>query len=370
MKKTTNTLFWLYTALVAITILNDRLSFMNIFFSLVYIPFCFLYAVKDSINKKSALLFFLFTLVYIINVICSPIIPNSLNSKWGMLNWEAKVMLTFFPAFYFSRHGLVTNKAIIISGYILFGIAFLSYFLNIRLILLNIDVDEGGVTNNVGYLFVSILPLLFINIRKNIILIILTYIFILLCLKRGAILCGLVTVPILLQIINKNFKINKTTIGVTVVIITVTLGYFIQEQMHESQYVAKRIEQTLEGNTSGRDNMVSYTFNAISNFDVEEVLFGKGINYSMKILGNYTHNDWLELLTSTGIIGCFFYFLTFLGMYYCCKRYCVGNYRKLGYLIILIAFIRSLISMNYFSLDSIPLYYTLGLLCFKRNNYV
>jgi len=235
------------------------------------------------------------------------------------------------------------------------------------MILLNTDTDENGITNNVGYLFVCALPLLFVNIKKNVIYIIITYVFIFASLKRGAIICAILTIPYCINLINKNFKINKVLTFLIIVVIGLVGYHLIEKEINENQYVAKRIEQTLEGNMSGRDGLANNTWNDIKRFNLENIIFGKGINYSMKINGNYVHNDWLELLTSTGVLGCLFYLLTFYGMYKCCKIYCVKDYRNIGYIIILIAFIRSLVSMNYFSLDSIPLYYTLGLICNKNN---
>lgn len=364
--KITHTGFWFYTILLAITILNDKILFLNMFFSLIYVSVCFYYAIKSLIISRTTLYIFLFSIFYIIYAVLSPDIPDSLNSKWGMLNWELKVMLSFFPAFYFSRNGKIRIEMLRKAGILLLAVAIISYFINISMLLYNSLTGDDGITNNVGYLFVSILPLLFLNIRKNLLLIIISYLFILLSLKRGAILCGIITIPLFIRLLTKHFHINKSIIALLVVLVSIIGIYFIQQAIKENGYIAKRVEQTKEGDSSGRDQITVNTWNAVGNFGISSIIFGRGINYSMKINGNYAHNDWLEILTSMGLFGCFLYFLTFYGMYSCCKRYCTYDQKKIGYIIITIALLRSLVSMNFFSLTSIPLYYTMGLICLKK----
>lgn len=357
--------FILYTALTILVILNDKLSFYNLVFSFIYVLYCSYYAVKVVLKSKPARMILYFSLVYILYAICSPSILGSLNSKWGMLNWELKVMLSFFPAYYFSRKGAVTENALRLAGIAMFMCAVISYYLNINLIILNSVADEGGMTNNVGYLFVCILPLLFTNYRKNLVFIVLSYIFVLICLKRGAILCSVFTLPLFFSFFRKKFKINRLVLLFIILMVGLISAYFMYDFIQQNEYVAKRVELTLEGNSSGRDDIYQTMWSGIKKYSADELLLGKGINYSMIISGGYAHNDWLEILSSMGILGCIFYTLSFYGMFLCCRRYCCGDYRYVGYMIIVIALIRTGLSMNYFSLDSLPLYYTMGLICYK-----
>ena len=358
--------FWLYTMLVLITILNDRLALYNLFFSPIYVAFCVFYAFKVVSKYKFIRYFLFFSIFYAVITLISPEIRGGLNSKWGMLNWEMKVMLTFPPAFYFAHKIIISYKKVrLICGLFLL-IAIFSYYLNINLVILNREYDEEGLTNNVGYLFIAIIPLLLTNLKKNFLFLLLSFIFILISLKRGAILCGIFTIPFIMYFAKRQLKLTRKKILFFLILILLPILFFTKGAIRSNDYVAMRVEHTLEGNSSGRDEHYKDMLNKLEYFSIEELIFGKGINHSMKMIGGYAHNDWLELLSSTGIIGCLLYLLNFLVLLYCNKRYCYGNYKIIGYLIILLLFVRTIISMNYFSLDSIPLYYTFGLICFRK----
>lgn len=360
--------FWIYTALVFITILNDKMSILNVFFSLVYVTICMYYAMRVVAKSRAALYIFLFPVAYIVFVIFSPDYRVDLNSKWGMLNWTLKVMLTFFPAYYYGRKGIVSYSNLRIIGICFFIIGIVSYYLNISLLYLNFNVDSDGVTNNVGYLFVAILPILFVNLKKNIVFIILTYILVFMCLKRGAIICSLLSLPYFYYLVRKNYHISKKTVVLVILFSFIAGAYLVRNAIQSNAYVEKRVEMTMEGNSSGRDDYIFKVIDVLENrFDVTDYVFGKGINYSGVILENYAHNDWFEILLSIGLIGCFFYFLTLIGIYIYAKKECNGTHKTIVYLILMIIFLRTLMSMNFFSMDALPLYFTLGLLCNSRS---
>ena len=362
--KKQDTLFWGYTILAAITILNDKISFLNIPFSVLYVFVCFKYAIKTYRLSKPALYIFAFSLFYLVRVVLSPDYATDMNSKWGMLNWALKVMLSFFPAYYIGRIGIIQKDSLRKAGIVFFIVGVISYYLNIDIVLTNLDVD--GVTNNVGYLFVGILPLLFLNFKKNILWIILAYIFILLSLKRGAIVCEVATLPFFIVMLKKTYKLSVLKIILMAVVTSNIAFYYIGKAAKENAYVEKRIESTLEGNSSGREDYAISVINSVAQFDVVELLIGRGINYSGIIMGNFAHNDWLELLTSSGLIGCFFYLLSIFAIYIYAKKECFGFYRKIAIMILIIIMLKTVLSMNYFSLDSIPLYYTLGMICYRK----
>lgn len=362
--------FCFFILLTAITILNDKLAFFNIVFSGIYVLLCAYYAAKVVPKSRPLLYILSFSILYLIYALISPEFHGSLNSKWGMLNWELKVMLTIFPAYYFGKYCHLTERYYRMLVIVFFVVGVISYYLNIDMILANREYDDDGLTNNVGYLFAAMLPLMLINVKKNWLFIFLTYIFILAGLKRGAIICGVMTVPFLMYVSRRNFRISKKVIISVVLILSFVVGHYVHKAVTENEYVARRVELTMEGDSSGRDRFADQVWSAVQKFDTAEITFGKGINYNMVIIGNYVHNDWLELLTSLGIVGCLFYLLTFFGSYLLVKNECEKKWRCIGYLILILMFFRTVVSMNYFSLDAIPLYFTLGLLCTKNKRYV
>jgi hypothetical protein len=65
-----------------------------------------------------------------------------------------------------------------------------------------------------------------------------------------------------------------------------------------------RITDTKEGNSSNRDLLYSQFWNIIKNETNPFIMiFGRGANATVRILGSYAHQDWLETLINNGIIG-------------------------------------------------------------------
>ena len=78
----------------------------------------------------------------------------------------------------------------------------------------------------------------------------------------------------------------------------------------------KRLESTLEGNSSGRDKIYSAILYAWYESDsIWNYLFGLGYRSTLTITNMSAHNDWLELLSSFGLCGIFVYILFFVGLF-------------------------------------------------------
>lgn len=66
--------------------------------------------------------------------------------------------------------------------------------------------------------------------------------------------------------------------------------------------------QTLEGNSSGRDSIYSILwYEFLENGSLFYCLFGFGADATISIAGNFAHNDWLELLINNGLLGIVLY---------------------------------------------------------------
>ena len=170
------------------------------------------------------------------------------------------------------------------------------------------ELDREESTNNAAYGFANLIPVLYFFRKKPFLqycLLVLLGVFIFIGMKRGAMFIGGISVFVFLysNIKNVTFKV-KFIIFFFVLLLIVVGIYYVSDMLETNLYFAYRVEQSLEGNASGRDTLYSTLWNAfISEPNLIYVIFGKGANATIGIAGNYAHNDWLETITNNGILG-------------------------------------------------------------------
>lgn len=215
-------------------------------------------------------------------------------------------LLPIFSFFLFTRKGFLTRNRIMLYLPIFIVVCSLLFYKNKTIGLINSDAEE--ITNNVGYMFVSLLPLLFFYDKKPILqyfFMALILLFIIEGMKRGAILLGACGIIILLYDNLRNSRgWSKFFVIFLSVLFVFVAARYLNEMIRNSAYFALRIEQTMEGNASGRDSIYN---NLWSVFLVETnifyVLFGRGADSTLRLVGLYAHQDWLETFCNNGIIG-------------------------------------------------------------------
>lgn len=173
-----------------------------------------------------------------------------------------------------------------------------------------VGVDE--ITNNLGYLFVGILPLLVFYQNRTIlqyVLLAVCMIMVVFSMKRGAVLVALCSlVPFVFLLWKESSQIKRIVLCVLIFVFLVGAVYFIQYMLQTSEYFLTRIQDTMEGNSSLRDELYSKLWNYFTDkATLSEQLFGGGANATVYIARNYAHNDWLELLTNQGVFGVLIY---------------------------------------------------------------
>ena len=149
----------------------------------------------------------------------------------------------------------------------------------------------------------------------------------------------------------------------------IVLGsYYIADFYASSDYFQYRLENTLEGNSSNRDvfyaTLVEYFINQDS---LTNILFGNGAMTTIMIVGNFAHNDWLELAICQGVLGLVIYFVYFISLFVFFRKTLHNPlvYNIIG-MVLMIMFASSLFSMSYNAL-SISLTLCLGY-CFVQYN--
>ena len=137
-------------------------------------------------------------------------------------------------------------------------------------------------------------------------------------------------------------------VALTVSVVAIGTNYVIGF-LHENSFAQARLEQTLQGDSSGRDDIYTSLLKIYTDkSNVFEMLFGHGPNAPARLTGHDAHNDWLEILLCQGLMG-FSLFLSYWIRLYKYSRsvrrdpivyFIVGSF-------IITQFLRSLISMSY-----------------------
>lgn len=155
---------------------------------------------------------------------------------------------------------------------------------------------------------------------------------------------------------------------ISLIILAVGISFVIN--LYEtSPYFQLRVEQTLEGQSSGRDTIYLSLWNYYkADFSLMRFLFGNGANYSIVVAGNYAHNDWLELLINQGLLGIVLYAILFLSLVaFMLKNRNNNNFAILS-MVFIIMFSMTLFSMLYANLK-LPLAVAIGY-CLAQDNKI
>lgn len=213
-------------------------------------------------------------------------------------------------------------------------------------------------TNNTGYSFLAILPLLLLWNKRPILqygCFLICIAGIILCMKRGAIIIGVVC---FLYFIYSKFKTTRGTTRIAIFLLSILAitgtVWIVQEMLLTSEYFVQRLTQTMEGDTSNRDIIYANLWNVfINESNPLKLLFGRGANATLSVGMNLAHNDWLELAINQGILGLVIYIYYFISLFKDASRVRKINktYSNILLMSILILFSRSLFSMSYADVD-------------------
>lgn len=236
-------------------------------------------------------------------------VPN--KSGWApptyiYLQVSLNSLLPIFLFFHYTKKGLVNTNIIIRYSIIFLLVSIVMFYKNKYSLMEKLNHEE--VTNNMGYLFVSLIPLVFFFNKRPILqyaLLATIGAFIFMGFKRGAMLIGSLSIIFFIysnfKSANKKQKIGIMLLSIGIIIVAV---YYLSYMMQSSDYFKRRIEQTIEGDSSGRDVIYGSAWDKFLNeTNLFYLLFGHGADATVGITGNYAHQDWLEILINNGIIG-------------------------------------------------------------------
>lgn len=341
-------------------VISVSLLSINLLVSMVYTIKVMNMPDKPVYFKGLNMLIGLFTIYGIAHIMFSPsLIKYPLSGyyvqSYNYLKGIYLSMLPIYPFYYFSRKGYLTEKRLRVWGLVFLLSVVLSYFHNQQVALeqlhdMGLTTEET--TNNAGYLFLSCIPLLVIYRTKPLVqftFLSLVMVFIVMGMKRGAIMIGAVTfVYFMIHVIKNSRKKYRFLFIFLSFAACIGVTYFFLYQMQNSDYMMKRIEDTKDGNSSDRDNLYQYFWNYfVNDANPIQFLFGRGANGTLEIYYNYAHNDWLEIAVNQGMLGIIVYMIYWMMFYKTWHKATNIDARTILAMIILIFFAKTMFSMSY-----------------------
>lgn len=286
------------------------------------------------------------------------LIPIVTGSGFGGINgfeYLKQILMSLLPVYvfyYYTSKGYLTEYLLKKWAIVFFVVAIGIFYYDQSVRLEHTDSD--GVTSKKSYVVMSLIPLIPLFYKKPLIQYILMGVitlFLLMGVKRGALLTGVVAETWLLiniLFVGNGKKNNFIRIVLTIVFVFATI-YAIEYFIATNDYFNYRLEQTLEGNSSERDVIYKNGLDVLLHGDSAfNFLFGHGAYGTRKTIGIYAHNDWLEIGINNGIIVLLLYFIYWLRLFkYSRKSRQNKVLHQVIALFFIIYFMKSFFSMSY-----------------------
>lgn len=184
-------------------------------------------------------------------------------------------------------------------------------------------------------------------------------------------MCGLLSAAMVVYKDFESVERGKFFRVLVLIIFIVAGAYLLKDYYLSSSYFQRRLEATLQGNSSGRGGLIDgfrhYFFYETSLF---QILLGSGADATLRIGQNYAHNDWWELLIDQGLLGFTIYLLFWIQMFKSLQR---TKHDSTTYSLFsccfAVLFLKTFISMSY-SMIPIPTAMCLGYCLAQDRPYV
>ena len=281
------------------------------------------------------------------------------GSRYDPFSFWKVFLISFLPIYVyygFTKEGYINNKWLTTWFFIFLGSVLISYYGQQRALLNyyeSVNSDRVDFVNNVGYRFVALIPLV-VFLRKipiKLASLAVISVFLLLSFKRGAILIGGISILVFYFRELKNYKIKKSYLYFVAVLFIIFIAVFYSNNLINNEYANDRLAATLEGDTSGRNELYGFFWQHILNEQsFIRLFFGYGAMGTRQLNndGMMAHNDWLELGIDMGMLGVIVYLIFWISFYIDIKKN-INNKQSQTCLILLfiILFGKTLISMSY-----------------------
>ena len=273
-------------------------------------------------------------------------------------------VLPVFAFYVFARERWLTEDILKKWFVVFFVVAIGDYYYGLQTSLnkmseLGHNVTEA--TNNAGYMMATLLclaPLFYKKPGIQYVIIGACLLFTLGSLKRGAILCSVLSATaIILLSLKSNRDVlspkrgNKKTVQIVFfTALLIIVGYYaVNSYLSSSDYFVYRLQETLEGNSSERDDIYSTILNHfLFNSDIISFLFGNGAYGTVEIFNTFAHNDWLEIAIDNGFFVLILYAVYWMSYINIIKKANKSSTCTIMLIVfVIIYFFRSFFSMSY-----------------------
>lgn len=265
---------------------------------------------EKTVFEKVTVYFAFFNLLYFfISVIwINPLVPQIGSILYALLS------LSLFAAL--AEKGVLTDR-FLGGAVLLLAIGCVLFFYQQGKIILEkkTHAEEYAFTNNGAYNFVYLLPLLFLlrSRWQKWLVFVVCMIFLILGAKRGAILAAVIP---MLSFVGYELKNGRRSFlkSVLVVIATAAVSVLAYRMYMANEYLISRVQDTLAGDSSGRDKIYLDAWNIWSQAENPlNLLLGFGFDGTLTTSMHFrAHNDWLEILVDYGLLGVLFYAVLFV----------------------------------------------------------
>lgn len=305
-------------------------------------------------------MYFIYGLIYMLHSQPVTFEEGGSPASYYYLQQSLNSLLPIFLFYSYTKRGYITEKRLRVY-FFLFVIVAICTFQHLHQEQVLTDLyGRTEFTNNVGYTFLSLMPMLYLFNKKPIVQYLLASIvllFIVMSMKRGAIVIGAMC---FFHFFYQNWKnSSRTKDRLLIVLLTLLLFgvayYYVSNMLEHSDLFLKRLEATQDMDSSGRDDLVSIIWMKYwNNIGVVSLLLGNGANSTISFAGNYAHQDWLETLCNNGVVGVgilLSFYITFLKTALS-QRLNSQNYLKSAFLMLfIICIMKTIFSMSIQGMD-------------------
>ena len=339
MKVLSKNYLYIYIVLWMIYSLQDMLMIKGIIAQLIFVflmvfsfySFCQI-NLYYKIGPYIKWLNFLLLVITIYGLI--PIIGNDSYHKNGYASsvvygyvYLQKIYLSVLPVYtfiYYFKKNRISSISINFVFFFLLICTILMYYQNFFHATARLDREE--ITNNVGYKFVPLILMLYIvKIRMfwKYVLLVTIFSYIMMSMKRGAILVGSIAMLSFLVYHLRRASTKQIAYFIGLSTIAIYMVYrLIMNLYTNSRHFNVRLERTLEGNSSHRDEIYRHYLDYFLGMSTPmEFFFGHGAAGTVSLFGQWAHNDWLEFAINQGLLGVMLY----------CVYWCVFIYEWWNY---------------------------------------
>ena len=282
------------------------------------------------------------------------------------------LVCTSFSSFYYLASTKILKKWVIVLFLALISVIFLYNILHYDVQTLGAGEYDYSSANNQAYPLTALIPMLVIFWERKwlmFLLMIAAFILVVICMKRGAMMCAAAFLIISLfyvikQNLHKSFRHSIATIS-TISVILITLILVLITIYNDNPLLQGRFDH----GSDTREFIYNRIVDGLYKSDFLDILIGHGPISTLSVAQNYAHNDWLEMVYDFGIIGLGIYVLIPLAILHFYKNNNLSYDCKAAIIMCLsYILIRSTFSMCIYQLESILIWGLLGL-TFGRVDY-